>query len=151
MSTIKHIRSTHESTNETQEKALDENQPQESARFRTRYSTTENIHVVDQVKKCRKYNIPTLHRIRRPRESLRLESTDFASRTGNTICVHRSTEWYLHQQLDDSSPIQIKQLQQERCTTGRYHIAQAVYCSTRNHIPTNDLGNQRLEDKRRTS
>ena len=42
-----------------QEKALDENQPQEKARFRSRYSTTDHIHVVHQMKeKCREYNTP---------------------------------------------------------------------------------------------
>ena len=40
---------------------------------------------------------------------------------------------------------------QERSTTGRDHIAQAVHDSTRNHTQTTDLGNQRLEDRRRKS
>ena len=30
------------------------------------------------------------------------------------------------------------------CSTGRYHINQAVHGSTRKHIPTTDLGNQNL-------
>ena len=38
---------------------------------------------------------------------------------------------------------------QERLTTGIYHIAQAVYGSTQKYIPTTDLGNQRLEDRRK--
>ena len=33
----------------------------------------------------------------------------------------------------------------------RYPIAQAVYGSTRKHIPTIDLGKQNLEDRRRIS
>ena len=46
---------------------------------------------------------PTLHRICRIRENLRLSatsnSTDLASRTGDTRCVHRTTpERHLHQQ-----------------------------------------------------
>ena len=36
-------------------------------------------------------------------------------------------------------------------TTRRYHIAQAVYGSTRKYIPKTDLGNQRVEDRRRIS
>ena len=41
------------------EKTLDENQPREQARFRSRYSTTDHIHVINQLKeKCREYNIP---------------------------------------------------------------------------------------------
>ena len=35
---------------------------------------------------------------------------------------------------------------QERSTSRRYHIAQAVHGSTRKHIPTTDLGNHMLED-----
>ena len=41
------------------EKTIDENQPREKARFRSEYSTTDHIHVVDKLKeKCREYNIP---------------------------------------------------------------------------------------------
>ena len=40
------------------QKTLDENQPREQAGFRSRYSTTDHIHVVNQLKeKCREYNI----------------------------------------------------------------------------------------------
>ena len=38
---------------------------------------------------------------------------------------------------------------QERCTTGRYHIAHAVHGSTQMHIPMTDLGTERLVDARR--
>ena len=51
--------------------------------------------------------------IRRLQESLRLSanssSTDLASRTGDRRYVHRTPEGTLHQQLDDSPPIQRKQ------------------------------------------
>ena len=41
------------------EMTLDENQPRDKAGFRSRYSTTDHIHVVNQLKeKCREYNIP---------------------------------------------------------------------------------------------
>ena len=41
------------------EKTLDENQPREQAGFRSRYSATDHIHVLKQLKeKCQKYNIP---------------------------------------------------------------------------------------------
>ena len=41
------------------EKTLDKNQPREQTGFRSRYSTTDDIHVVNQLKeKCREYNIP---------------------------------------------------------------------------------------------
>ena len=100
---------------------------------------------------------PALHRIRRLRESLRLSAnasrTDLASRIRVRRCIHRALEGNLHQQFDDSTSTQRKQQAQhhERSTAGRYHIAQAVYSSTRKHIPTTDLRNERLEDKRRIS
>ena len=38
---------------------LDENQPREQAGFRSKYSTTDHIHAINQLKeKCREYNIP---------------------------------------------------------------------------------------------
>ena len=41
------------------EKRLDENQPGEQAGFRSKYSTTDHIHAINQLKeKCREYNIP---------------------------------------------------------------------------------------------
>ena len=41
------------------EKTLDENQPREQAGFRSKYTTTDRIHVINQLKeKSRKYNIP---------------------------------------------------------------------------------------------
>ena len=41
------------------EKILDENQPREQAGFRCGYSTTDHIHVVNQLnEKCTEYNIP---------------------------------------------------------------------------------------------
>ena len=94
------------------EKTLDENQLREQAGFKSRYSTTEHIHVVNQLnEKCRDY--PILYRIRRLRESLRLSanpsSTDLVSRTGGRRCVPRTTEGNLRQNLDDSLSTQRKQ------------------------------------------
>ena len=43
---------------ERPEKTLDENQPRDQAGFRSGYSTTDHIHVVNPLKeKCRGYNI----------------------------------------------------------------------------------------------
>ena len=41
------------------EKKLDENQHREQAEFRSKYSTTDHIHAINQLKeKCREYNKP---------------------------------------------------------------------------------------------
>ena len=41
------------------EKKLGENQPREQVGFRSKYSTTDHIHAINQLKeKCREYNIP---------------------------------------------------------------------------------------------
>ena len=41
------------------EKKLDENQPREQAGFRSKYSTTDHIHAINQLKeKCLEFNIP---------------------------------------------------------------------------------------------
>ena len=41
------------------EKKLDENQTREQAGFRNKYSTTDHIHAINQLKeKCHEYNIP---------------------------------------------------------------------------------------------
>ena len=67
----------------------------------------------------------------------------------SNIKLRQTPEGNLHQRLDDSPPTQRKQQDehQERSSTGRYHIAQAVYGSTRKHIPTTDLGNMKIDDK----
>ena len=73
-----------------------ENQPREQAGFRRGYSTTDHIHVVNQLKKKRReYNIPLCLR-----ESLRFSAnsinTDHASRTGDRRCIHRVFEGNLY-------------------------------------------------------
>ena len=40
------------------EKTLDENQARVQAGFRSRYQTTDHTRVVNQLEKCREYNIP---------------------------------------------------------------------------------------------
>ena len=58
MHNTKHLYSTPKSTKRP-EKTLDKNQPQEQAGFRSRYSTTDHINVVNELyEKCREYNIP---------------------------------------------------------------------------------------------
>ena len=57
---IKYVQTVHKNHITTRlEKKLDENQPREQTGFRSKYSTTDHIHAINQLKeKCREYNIP---------------------------------------------------------------------------------------------
>ena len=56
---IKYVQTVHKIITTWLEKKLYENQPREQAGFRSKYSTTDNIHAMNQLKeKCREYNIP---------------------------------------------------------------------------------------------
>ena len=56
---IKYVQTVHKIITTRLEKKLDENQPREQAGFRSKYSTTDHIHAINQLKeKCREYNIP---------------------------------------------------------------------------------------------
>ena len=56
---IKYVQTVHKIITTRLEKKLDENQPREQAGFRRKYSTTDHIHAINQLKeKCREYNIP---------------------------------------------------------------------------------------------
>ena len=57
---IKYVQTVHKNNNNYRlEKKLDENQPREQAVIRSKYSTTDHIHAINQLKeKCREYNIP---------------------------------------------------------------------------------------------
>ena len=110
------------------EKTFDENQPREQAGFRSRYSMTEIIHVVNQLKeKCREYNIP-----------LCIAFVDYEKAFDSMQAVLPSLQEQgiedvyielLKKILTNSPPAQRKQQDQhrERSPTGRYHIAQAVH------------------------
>ena len=136
MSTIKHLKSTHESTNE---KAKEDTRRKPATRANCIQKRILNdiphLRRKPTEGEVQRVQYPTLHRIRRLRERLRLNanscSTGLASYTGDRRCVHRNPKGNLHQQLDDSPPTQRKQQDQyqERSTTRRYHIAQAVHGS----------------------
>ena len=54
---INHVQHVHKIITTRLEKKLDENQPREQAGFRSKYSTTDHIHAINQLKeKCREYN-----------------------------------------------------------------------------------------------
>ena len=56
---IKYVQTVQQIITTRLEKKLDENQPREQAGFRSKYSTTDHIHAINQLKeKCREYNIP---------------------------------------------------------------------------------------------
>ena len=56
---IKYVQTVHKIITTRLEKKLDENQPREQAGFRSKYSTTDHMHAINQLKeKCREYNIP---------------------------------------------------------------------------------------------
>ena len=82
------------------EKKLDENQPREQAGFRSKYSTTDHIHAINQLKeKCREYNIPLVCCFRGLREGIRFSThprnIDIIARTRNRRCVHRNPERHI--------------------------------------------------------
>ena len=81
------------------EKKLDENQPGEQAGFRSKYSTTDHIHAINQVKeKCREYNFVCC--FRGLREGIRFSTNpsniDIIARTRNRRCVHRNPERHIY-------------------------------------------------------
>ena len=56
---IKYVHTVHKILTTRLEKKLDENQPREQAGFRSKYSTTDHIHAINQLKeKCREFNTP---------------------------------------------------------------------------------------------
>ena len=84
------------------EKTLNENQPRKQAGFRSRYSMTDHIHVVNQLKeKCNEYNIPPC--ITFIEYVCRLSANP---RTGDRICVLRTPEGSVHQQFHDNPTTQ---------------------------------------------
>ena len=93
------------------QKTLDETQPRELAGFTSGYSTTDHIHVVNQLKEnCREYNIPLCIAF------INLEKAFESVQTQSVLTSFQNQ----HQQLDDSPPTRRKQQDQhqERSTTG---------------------------------
>ena len=105
------------------EKKLYENQPREQAGFRSKYSTTDHIHAINQLKeKCREYNIPLcvafvdyekafdsvqtqaiLTSLQEQgiedvciRLSTNPSNIDIIGRTRNRRCVHRNPERHIY-------------------------------------------------------
>ena len=83
------------------EKKLDENQPREQAGFRSKYSTTDHIHAINQLNVCC---------FRGLREGIRSSTNpsniDIIARTRNRRCLHRNPERHIYGQLSDSTSAQ---------------------------------------------
>ena len=122
------------------------------------YHPADHIHVINQVKeKCKECNISlciafvhcekafdSVH----PQEVL----TSLQELVLDDVYIELLKDIYTNSSMTVLLHTQKQQDQhQEMSTTGRYHIAQAIYGSTRKRIPTIDLGNQRLKYRRRIS
>ena len=98
---------------------------------------------------------PTLHRIRRLRESDSVQTqavlTSFKEHEIEYVYIELLKAIYTSRSMTVHLQRKQQDQHQERYTTGRYHIFPAVHGSTRKHIPTTDLGNQRLDVRWRIS
>ena len=124
------------------EKALNEKQP---AGFKSGYSTTDHIHVVNQLKeKCKEYNILICIAFVDYEKAFDPVQTQAVLTSLQEEGIEDVYIELLKEIYTNSSMTQRKQQDhhQERSTTGRYPIAEAVHGSTRKNIPTIDLGNQ---------
>ena len=93
------------------EKKLDENQHREQAGFRSKYSTTDHIHAINQLtEKCREYNIPLCVAFvdyEKAFDSVQTQAIlTIIARTRNRRCVHRNPERHIYGQLSDSTSAQ---------------------------------------------
>ena len=88
------------------EKKLDENHPREQAVFRSKHSTTDHIHAINQLKeKCREYNIPLCVAFVNYEKAFDSVQTQ-AILTSNRRRVHRNPERHIYGQLSDSTSAQ---------------------------------------------
>ena len=82
------------------EKKLDENQPREQAGFRSKYSTTDHIHAINQLKRSAVNTTYHCVLFRGLREGIRFSTNtsniDIIARTRNRRCVHRNPERYIY-------------------------------------------------------
>ena len=88
------------------DKELDENKPREQVGFRSKYSTTDHIHAINQRKeKCRDYNSPLCiaFRFLDYEKATNQSNIDIVARTGNRRCVqYMEILKDIHRQLSDS-------------------------------------------------
>ena len=137
-------------------KKLDENQPREQVWFRSKYSTTDHIHAINQLKeKCREYNIPlsvAFVDYEKAFDSVQTQAIltslqeqgieDVYIEILKAIYTDSSTTVHLHKWENQD---------QQRSTTGGHHLTQAVHRNIGEHIQKVKLGKQGREDRRRIS
>ena len=103
------------------DKKLDENQPREQAGFRSKYSTTDHIHAINQLeKKCREYNIPLCVAFVDYEKAFDSVQTQAILTSLQEQGIHRNPERHVYGQLSDSTSAQREwaNQDQERITTG---------------------------------
>ena len=84
------------------------NQPREQAGFRSKYSTTDHIPAINQLKeKYREYNIPRcVAFVDYDRLSTNPSNIDIIARTRNRRHVHSNSERHIYGQLSDTTSAQ---------------------------------------------
>ena len=122
------------------EEKLDENQPREQAGFRSKYSTTDHIHAINQLKeKCREYNIPLCVAFvdyEKAFDSVQTQAIltslqeqgieDMYIEILKDIYTDSSVTVHLHKERENQD--------QERSKTGGHHLTQAVHGNIGEHI-----------------
>ena len=125
------------------ENKLDENQPtEEQAGFRSKYSTTDHTHAINQLKeKCRECNILLCVAFVDYEKAFDSSVQTQAILTslqeqGIEDRVHRNPERHIYGQLSDSTSAQREweNQDQERSKTRGHHLTQAVHCNIGEHI-----------------
>ena len=86
-------------------------QPREQAGFRSKYSTTDHIHAINQLKeKCREYNIPLCVAFvdyEKAFDSVQTQAIlTSLQEQWNRRCVNRNPERHIYGQLSDSTSAQ---------------------------------------------
>ena len=139
---IKYVQTVHNNITTRLEKKLDENQPREQTGFRSKYSTTDHIHAINQLKeKCREYNIPLCVAFvdyEKAFDSVQTQAilTSLQEQGIEDVYIEIMKDIY----TDSSVTVHIyaqrewENQDQERSKTGRHHLTQAVHGIIGKHI-----------------
>ena len=127
------------------EKKLDENQPREQARFRRKYSTTDHIHAINQLKeKCREFNIPLCVAFvdyEKAFDSVQTQAilTSLQEQTIEDVYIEILKDRYIYRYTDSSVTVHLpKESEKIRIKRGvrrgDVHLTQAVHGNIGEHI-----------------